>query len=858
VDAQATHPPDRRRFRLEDHGMPPSQLPVDQAALLQAALNALPSPVAVVDRSAAIVLVNAAWRQAEADNGEWEDHQRLHLPYLEACQSADGPGPELAAEVDRALQAVLAGEAGSFALPYFCHSAVDERPFLLSIAPLQLPSGGALLVHQDLGGGTLARQHRAREQDDTLPRLVDHAPVLMWMADPQRRFTWFNRLWLEFTGEQLEGACAAGWDERLHPDDRGPALVAFNEAFATRRELTRKYRLRRGDGVYRWLHERARPLLHGDGSFAGFIGSCSDITEIKQTEEELQRHRDHLDRELHFAGALNRMAQAISGMEEHGRLLDVLVGILGHALEVDRCLIFDIRLPERVAVGLSEWLNPDCPAATSVKSGYPLEHFSQSLRYLWEMRTPLESHRELVNPRLQGEGSAPLLHEGMAIHSLLWHPFNFRTDGFYLLAFNQVARRRAWQAEEKRFLEAVANQVALALQKIRITAERREAETRLHQAQKMEAMSRIAGGVAHDFNNLLTTIAGYSQMLIDGFDAEDRRRGHAESILRAAERATSTTRQLLAFSRRQELRPRIVEPNAQVVQLQEWLARLLGADVELTAQLDPQVGCVRADPGQLELALMNLAVNARDFMPGGGRLTISTGTASLDEPTGRRLGLPVGEYVTFRVSDTGTGMTPDTLEHAFEPFFTTKAPGTATGLGLSSAYGMVAAMDGCIDVASTPGQGSVFTVYLPRVLVHDELRPATPMRLPPLAGDETVLLVEDDPSVLELVRDTLRHQGYQVIAASQGSDALRLAQAHAGRIDLLLADVVLPKMSGPALAARLVALRPGLKVVLMSGYPADAFSASREVANAAFLAKPFTIDELTRVVRLTVDAAKPG
>jgi PAS domain S-box-containing protein len=835
----------------------PSPSPVDQAALILAAFQALPSPVAILDGATVIVAVNNAWRRAVSDNGEWDSSEPVGRPYLEACQGADGPGEDQHATVSTGLRQVLEGKAPRFARSYVCGSNLDDRAFQMVASALPAP-GGVVVVHQELTPSSASgriRARRAREQEEALPRLAEHAPVLMWTTDAEQRPLWFNRRWLDFTGLSLEQALADDWRLRIHPDDRAAAEAVADEARQHRREYLRKFRFQRGDGGYRWLQERGQPLYHADRRFAGYIGSCSDITEIVRTEEDLARHRDHLHRQLHFAEILNRMAQAIGGMDSHEAVLDTLAALLGRALGLDRCMIFDVRLPQRMAAGISEWLNPDSPRSLSAKQDFPLDLFAESLRFLWERRSSLESHRDQPNPRLVSEGSAALLHERLDVASLLWHPFGFHQEGFHLLVLNQVDRRRDWPEDERRFIDAVASQVALALQKLRILARQRAAEAQLQQVRKMDTMGRLAGDVAHDFNNLLTAINGHAHLLGSQVDGNDSARHHLAAILQATDRAAVTTRQLLAFSRRQELRPRVVQPNSVVFELRKLIGRLLPANITLETPLDPEAGLVHADPTQLELVLMNLAINARDAMPHGGTLTITSGNVLLDGELAQQQRLGPGEYVELSVRDTGIGMDPATLERIFEPFFTTK-PGTGTGLGLSSAYGLIAAMGGALTVASQPTRGSAFTIHLPRVLAEDPNQTPTPLRLPAAGGNETVLLVEDDPSVLSLARESLQHHGYHVLAADDAESALRLAAHHPGAIDLLLSDLMLPRLGGNELAIKLRSQRPAVRVVFISGYSADAFASARDLPHAGFLAKPFTIDELMRAVRVAIDARK--
>jgi CheY-like chemotaxis protein len=370
----------------------------------------------------------------------------------------------------------------------------------------------------------------------------------------------------------------------------------------------------------------------------------------------------------------------------------------------------------------------------------------------------------------------------------------------------------------------------------------------------MEAIGRLAGGVAHDFNNLLTVIKSYAQIALFQLGPEDELRADVEAIDGAADRAAALTRQLLAFSRRQVLEPELVDLRDVVVDTEKMLRRLIGEHVALRTALDPCAGAVLADRNQIEQVLVNLAVNARDAMPAGGVLTLRIDAVRLQDAAGADLDTPVqaGPYVRLTVEDTGEGMDAETLAHIFEPFFTTKADGKGTGLGLSTVYGIVRQSGGFVRVASASGRGTRFEVHLPRA----EGAPCawSLEEGPPGDGDETILVVEDEEAVRALVRRTLVARGYTVHDAASGHDALALHAALPAPVDLLLTDVVMPGLSGKALADALVARRPGLRVLYMSGYTEDEV-VDRGVLRAGvrLLDKPFSSDALARAVRAALD-----
>ena len=391
----------------------------------------------------------------------------------------------------------------------------------------------------------------------------------------------------------------------------------------------------------------------------------------------------------------------------------------------------------------------------------------------------------------------------------------------------------------------------------RDVSERSRVADHERQAHKMEAVAKLAGGVAYDFNNLLTIIIGRTELVRSRLSRDDAIRRNVELIQKTAERAASLTRQLLAFSRRQLLAPKVVDLNAFLATMEPMLRRLIGAQIELEVVPGAMVGRVTLDPGQVEQIVMNLAVNARDAMPDGGRLVIETDDVELDEVYARRNpGARPGLYVMLSVADSGSGMDSETQAHVFEPFFTTKELGKGTGLGLSTVYGMVKQSNGYIALESEPGEGSTFRIYFPRV-AEGTATTTEPGRPAPhsLDGSETILLVEDEEGVRELVAETLQSHGYHVIQAPHGGQALQLCEQYDGQIDLMLTDVVMPQMSGRDLAERARPLRPGMKVMFVSGYT-DISVVHHGIldAHAAFLPKPFTPDGLARKVREVLDS----
>lgn len=386
--------------------------------------------------------------------------------------------------------------------------------------------------------------------------------------------------------------------------------------------------------------------------------------------------------------------------------------------------------------------------------------------------------------------------------------------------------------------------------------EQKRLQQQFIQSQKMEAVGRLAGGVAHDFNNLLTVIKGYAEIMGNSIRPQDPLRQELEQILKAANQASALTAQLLAFSRKQILQPEILDLNAIILNMSSMLRRLIGEDIDLVAQTQPDLELIHADPGQMQQVLLNLAVNARDAMPHGGRLTIETANVEFDEDYVRvHPQAKPGPYVMLAVSDTGLGMDPATQAHLFEPFFTTKEKGKGTGLGLPTVYGIVKQSGGFIWVYSEVGRGTTFKIYFPRVEGKRPEIKAEDKKESLFWGTETVLVVEDEASVRALTSRILRGHGYHVLHAANGIEALEIAQKYEGAIHLLITDVVMPGMGGKALVSQLKTIRPETKVLYVSGYTDNAIVHHGILdSGVAFLQKPFTVDGLVRKARAVMDS----
>ena len=596
------------------------------------------------------------------------------------------------------------------------------------------------------------------------------------------------------------------------------------------------------DGVRRWIVVNSRALMGSDHRAAAVVVSFTDITERKRTEDRL--------------AAQYAVTRVLSGARTLEEAVPKILQAIVENLEWDFGVFWRVDRPNGVLRCLDQWQPPLLKAdpftvvtwQSVFKQGEELPgRIWASGKPAWvkdvtvDTSSPRGDHAKTVG--FHGTFGFPVLVGG-------------EVEGVIQVLSRQV---REPDANLLKMVEDIALKIGQFAERTRAKEALRQTEDQLRQSQKMEAVGRLAGGVAHDFNNLLTVIRGYSELLLGRLPATDPIRKDMEEIKKAADRASGLTRQLLAFSRRQFVAPKVFEINALVTNIDGMLRRLLGEDIiELCLELKPHVGSIRADPGQIEQVIMNLAVNARDAMPTGGRLTIETQTVTQDkEGVPEVPGLDQGCYMRLSVRDTGLGMDEQTQSHLFEPFFTTKAKGKGTGLGLSTVYGIVKQSGGSITVESYPGKGTTFRIYFPQVEEGSHQVEGAVDISGAGRGRETILLVEDEPSVRGLVFEALRLNGYTVLEARHGIEALLTGTKHMGPIHLLLTDVVMPQMSGPEVADKLTTLQPNMKVLYMSGYPDHPVFAHGGLMKAtAFLQKPFTPNVLVQKVREVLDRVK--
>jgi len=704
------------------------------------------------------------------------------------------------------------------------------------------------------------------------------------------------------------------WDRRwracLHPDDRERATAALRRALEGGPRYDLEYRVVWPTGAVRVVHSQGDVTFGADGRPLRMFGTMQDVTELRHAERELRAS------EARFRTFVDHAADAFFLMDDRAVVLDVnrqaceSLGCAREELIGKRPLDFDpavgpAALDQLLArLDAGEVLAFDTQHRRKDGTVFPVEI---RIRPFWEgdkryavalvrdvtdrkraERALAESHG-LLNAVVEGTPDAVFVKDLSGRYLLINSAgarFLGRTAAAVIgkgdrelftadtaeqvlegdrtvLASGQTHTfeetltaagvTRTYQTSKGVFRDPHGHVVGLVGISRDVT-ELKRLEEQFRQAQKMEAVGRLAGGVAHDFNNLLTVISGFTELLLSGVPAADPRWGAIKAIQEAGERATALTRQLLAFSRQTVLQLKVVGLNDVVRETETLLRRLIGEDILLTTVLDPRAARVRVDPGQFGQVLMNLAVNARDAMPTGGQLTIETRNADLGGPAAGPPDARPGRYVALAVSDTGSGMTPEVKARIFEPFFTTKGPSKGTGLGLATVYGIIKQSGGYVEVYSEVGYGTTFKLYFP---VADEPVPAPGRSGPPAQvrpGSETVLLVEDEDAVRGLALLVLQTYGYKVLAAADGPDALRVLERHAGPIDLLVTDVVMPGMSGRELADALRARRPEQKVLFVSGYTDDAVVRHGLLqAEVSFLQKPYTPLTLAKKIRDVLD-----
>ncbi len=672
----------------------------------------------------------------------------------------------------------------------------ETRPIIKTVVPITM--GGRKYLLETFIDITERKQaeEALRKSEERYRTILENMEDGYFEIDLAGNLTFFNNSLRKFLGYSNEETMGMNYRQFVDKGALHRVSRVYRSVYVTGIPLRAfDYKIIREDGTARFIESGVSLIRNEKGEPIGFRGVARDITDRKQAEEALRQSEERYRTlvEESFDGIFIQKGPKIIFANQ--RLYEMLGYDEGELLEKDHWLVY----------------HPDYHELT----------------------------RERARARMLGENAPPQYEVKLQ-----------RKDGS---SFDgEINARRIMFGNEA----GIQVWVRDITKRKRAEEEMRALEEQLRQSQKMEAVGRLAGGIAHDFNNLLTVIKGYSQLSLLDLKETDPLWVNMQEIQKVTQRASDLTRQLLAFSRRQILDPKVLDLNSLLRDLDKMLRRIIGEDIELSSEFTNDLGRVKIDPGQFEQMILNLAVNAKDAMPSGGRLSIETTNVQLDEEdVSNRVGVTPGRYVRLSISDNGVGMSKEVKEKMFEPFFTTKEKGKGTGLGLSTVYGIVKQSGGNIRAESEPGHGTTFEIYLPRIeealdtlCVRDETD-----SLP--GGSETVLLVEDEQEVRSLAHRLLCQQGYRVLAAANGVEALHIAQEHTGEnIDLLLTDVVMPQMSGKELSDQLKTFRPDVKILYTSGYTDDDIVHHGVLdPGTHFLQKPFTHQGLSRKVREVLD-----
>jgi PAS domain S-box-containing protein len=687
----------------------------------------------------------------------------------------------------------------------------------------------------------LRREADARAERKRLIAIIESTSDLVSMATVNEDLIYLNRSGRKMVGWKADESLAAKKIAMLHPPWAMEVIRNLGCPTAVR------------DGV--WSGETALQHLDGyeipvsqtimvhrdvDGNIENLSTIMRDIRERKQTEKSL---RDREERAIRQRTAIADLAvDPVVHADDMIVAFQKLVGVAGVTIRVSRAGIWRFS-------GDGRFL--ECQAlygAFSAQNGPGTQiNIADFPSYFEAIRAENRVSSEDVQSDLRTRELAEKYLQPLDITSLLAAGIIIKGELAGVLCLEHAGGARKWHADEEAFAGTVAGMAAQVI----INAEHLRLADQLRQAQKMESVGRLAGGVAHDFNNMLTVIQGYAQFGLEETDSADPLYYKLQQILNAATRSAAITSQLLAFARKQTISPKVLDLNHTLEGMLNILKRLIGEDIELTWRPATNLWPVKMDSSQIDQILTNLCVNARDAISGVGRIIIETDMVRLDRAyCDKHTGCVPGDYVLLVVSDNGCGMEKELLENLFEPFFTTKGVGEGTGLGLATVYGIVSQNNGFIDVSSGPERGTTFTIYLPRYFPSATDVINIPARATALRGSETILLVEDEPMILAMTREMLERLGYKVLAADRPEESIRMAGEYDGEINLLMTDVVMPEMNGMDLAERVAALYPDIKLLFMSGYTADVV-AHRGVLDegVAFLQKPFILKDLADKLR---------
>ena len=887
---------------------------------LRSTIDGLSAHIAVLNDQGEIILTNKSYRDFGERNGIEPRLALEGTNYLAVCDIASGQHSEEATPFAKGIREVLSGKRQSFELEYPCHSPDEQRWFIGRVTPFTAEGPRRVVVaHENITERKQAEE-ALRLEHAMLARTeaVAHVGSWEWEAEGDKT-TWSDELFRIFGLEPADEAPPFVEQQGVYvPKDYARLTQAVEECVKNGVPYMLDLHVVRADGELRHCFVRGFPERDADGVVRRLYGSLEDITEIKRAEEHitiLSRMLDEApaaitihDAEGCFVFA-NAAAASLHGYESMEEFMEINL----HELDVpeSEAVIAD-RMREIAEEGEARF---EVEHHRKDGSTFPLDVLAKRIE--WEGRPAILSIAADITERRQAEELIAASEEKFRL-AFMTSPdainINRMSDGQYIEVNEGFLRIMGYKQEEvigrtslelniwknpedrKRLVERLQaddyvenmsaqfyrsdgtireglmsacvielNEVKCILSITRDVTERRKAEAereelqvRLNQAQKMESVGRLAGGVAHDFNNMLNVILGHTELALDGLPVDSPLRDDLKEVRKAAERSANLTRQLLAFARKQTVAPRVLDLNETIASMLKMLERLIGEDIDLLWKPGTRLALIRIDPGQVDQMLANLAVNARDAIGHrNGKVTIETSNACFDEDyCADHAGFTPGDYVMLTVSDDGCGMDEEVRAQIFEPFFTTKGVGEGTGLGLATIYGIVKQNNGFVNVYSEPGKGTIFRIYLPALEAesrrHDDPRTTY---APPVGGDEIILVVEDEAAILNLARTMLERLGYTVLTAGTPTEAKRLIEEQSCKIDMVLTDVVMPEMNGRDLVKSLQESCPDIRCLFMSGYTANVIAHQGVLDEGVdFVQKPFSLRDLARKVREALES----
>ncbi len=721
---------------------------------------------------------------------------------------------------------------------YFADGRVFERDYI-PVFSENRTFIGHMWKYRDISQ-RIQTEKDLRESKKKYQNLVENINEVVYILDKEARVRYISPNIETISGYTPEEVLGKLFVDFVHPADKKGRFEQFRKILSGVDEPS-EYRFLTREGQVVWIRTSARPILRR-GKPVGVQGILFDITDRKEAEESLKR-------QLELEAIIADISSAFINMPalQADKGIERALQILGTFFDVDHAHVFQFSPDEKKMSITHEWCAKNAQPQKGLIDNYEADNFpwwAEQMQRLQSVHIP-----DVEN--LPGKA----FHDKKEfkrhyIQSLLTVPITLAGKLYGFLAFDTVQSKQHWNDEEIRMLTIVAEIIGRTLDKQEASEKMRKNEEQLRRAQKMESIGRLAGGVAHDYNNMLSVINGYAEIALNKIDPDNSLYPLLEKIREAADYSAKITRQLLAFARKQTVEPKVIDLNEIVGKALKMLRRLLNEDIEINWIPDENVPLVSIDPTQIEQILVNLCVNAQDAMKDGGIISIETGKVSISKSyRAKKEGIVPGEYALLSVRDNGEGMSPRIMQNIFEPYFTTKGEKRGTGLGLATVFGIVKQNNGFIDVDSEPGKGSTLYIYLPTYNGRIEKMPVKSCQKSFPGKGDTILLLEDEPEIREMGKEMLEILGYKVVTAATGQEALDIVVRHGDSVDLLVTDVVMPRMNGYEVARQIQNIRPGMRVLFISGYPAEVIAQKGVLKKEVnFLHKPFSLKDMERKI----------